>query len=205
VTPAAICEDLCRISAHVVCFGVCLLYLLFLLFFVFFFFQAEDGIRDIGVTGVQTCALPIFHHCMRLIGCAQRALDLACERVEQRIAFGQPLSKQQSVRESIAQMHCDIEQARLLTLKAADKMDRYGNKVARDIIAAIKIVAPNMACKVIDQSIQMHGAAGTSQDFILSATYAYARTIKLADGPDQVHMMQLGRNLIKDHVGAKGA
>lgn len=143
------------------------------------------------------------HHCMRLIGCAQRALDLACERVEQRVAFGQPLSKQQSVRESIAQMHCDIEQARLLTLKAADKMDRYGNKVARDIIAAIKIVAPNMACKVIDQAIQMHGAAGTSQDFTLSATYAYARTIKLADGPDQVHMMQLGRNLIKDHVGKK--
>jgi acyl-CoA dehydrogenase len=145
------------------------------------------------------------HHCMRLIGCAQRALDLACERVEKRVAFGQPLSKQQSVRESIAQMHCDIEQARLLTLKAADKMDRYGNKVARDIIAAIKIVAPNMACRVIDQAIQMHGAAGTSQDFCLSASYAYARTIKLADGPDQVHMMQLGRNLIKDHVGAAKA
>ncbi|MFA3790042.1 acyl-CoA dehydrogenase family protein [Aliiglaciecola sp. SL4] len=141
------------------------------------------------------------HHCMRLIGCAQRALDLACERVENRVAFGQPLSKQQSVRESIAQMHCDIEQARLLTLKAADKMDRYGNKVSRDIIAAIKIVAPSMACKVIDQSIQMHGAEGTSQDTVLSAIYAYARTIRLADGPDQVHMMQLGRNLIKDHVG----
>lgn len=138
------------------------------------------------------------HHCMRLIGCAQRALDLACERVEKRVAFGNPLSKQQSVRESIAQMYCDIEQARLLTLKAADKMDRYGNKVSRDIIAAIKIVAPNMACNVIDQAIQMHGAAGTSQDFILSASYAYARTVKLADGPDQVHMMQLGRNLIKD-------
>ena len=139
------------------------------------------------------------HHCMRLIRCAQRALDLACERVESRVAFGQPLSKQQSVRESIAKMHCEIEQARVLTLKAADKMDRYGNKVARDIIAAIKIVAPSMACNVIDQSIQMHGAAGTSQDFILSASYAYARTIRLADGPDQVHMMQLGRNLIKDH------
>lgn len=138
------------------------------------------------------------HHCMRLIGCAQRALDLACERVESRIAFGSPLSKQQSVRESIAQMHCDIEQARLLTLKAADQMDRYGNKVARNIIAAIKIVAPNMACRVIDEAIQMHGAAGTSQDFVLSASYAYARTVKLADGPDQVHMMQLGRNLIKD-------
>ena len=138
------------------------------------------------------------HHCMRLIGCAQRALDLACERVEQRVAFGKPLSKQQSVRESIAQMHCDIEQARLLTLKAADKMDRYGNKVSRDIIAAIKIVAPKMACKVIDEAIQMHGAAGTSQDYALSAMYAYARTIRLADGPDQVHMMQLGRNLIAE-------
>jgi acyl-CoA dehydrogenase len=139
------------------------------------------------------------HHCMRLIGCAQRALDLACERVESRVAFGHPLSKQQSVRESIAKMHCEIEQARLLTLKAADKMDRYGNKVARDIIAAIKIVAPTMACNVIDQAIQMHGAAGTSQDLSLAASYAYARTIRLADGPDQVHMMQLGRNLIKDH------
>merc|ERR1712137_458827 len=138
------------------------------------------------------------HHCMRLIGCAQRALDMACERVEQRVAFGKPLSKQQSIRENIAQMHCDIEQARLLTLKAADKMDRYGNKISRDLIAAIKIVAPTMACNVIDESIQMHGAAGTSQDFVLSAMYAYARTIKLADGPDQVHMMQLGRNLIAD-------
>ncbi|MFT7412593.1 MAG: acyl-CoA dehydrogenase [Paraglaciecola sp.] len=139
------------------------------------------------------------HHCMRLIGCAQRALDLACERVENRVAFGQPLSKQQSIREHIAQMHCDIEQARLLTLKAADNMDRFGNKVSRNIIAAIKIVAPKMACHVIDQAIQIHGAAGTSQDYILSASYAYARTVRLADGPDEVHMMQLGRNLIKEH------
>ena len=103
------------------------------------------------------------HHCMRLIGCAQRALDLACERVQKRIAFGKPLEKQQSVRESIAQMHCDIEQARLLTLKAADQMDRHGNKVAKNLIAAIKIVAPKMACQVIDQAIQMFGAEGTSQ------------------------------------------
>lgn len=136
------------------------------------------------------------HHCMRLIGCAQRALEMACERVEQRIAFGQPLSKQQSVRESISQMYCKIEQARLLTLKAADNMDKYGNKVAKNIIAAIKIVAPKMACEVIDEAIQIHGAAGTSQDTTLSATLAYARTIRLADGPDQVHMMQLGKNLI---------
>ena len=143
------------------------------------------------------------HHCMRLIGCAQRALDLACERVESRVAFGKALSKQQSVRESIARMYCDIEQARLLTLKAADRMDRYGNKVARDLIAAIKVVAPSMACKVIDESIQMHGAAGTSQDLPLSAMLAYARTVRLADGPDQVHMMQLGKNLIQDSVATR--
>jgi acyl-CoA dehydrogenase len=137
------------------------------------------------------------HHCMRLIGCAQRALDEACTRVEERIAFGQPLSKQQSVRESLAQMYCKIEQARLLTLKAADHMDKYGNKVAKNIIAAIKIVAPKMACEVIDEAIQIHGAAGTSQDTTLSEKLAYARTIRLADGPDQVHMMQLGRNLVQ--------
>jgi acyl-CoA dehydrogenase len=137
------------------------------------------------------------HHCMRLIGCAQRALDEACARVEERIAFGQPLSKQQSVRESLAQMYCKIEQARLLTLKAADHMDKYGNKVAKNIIAAIKIVAPKMACEVIDEAIQIHGAEGTSQDTTLSEKLAYARTIRLADGPDQVHMMQLGRNLVQ--------
>ncbi len=138
------------------------------------------------------------HHCMRLVGCAQRALELACKRVDERIAFGQPLSKNQSVREDIAKSFCDIEQARLLTLKAADKMDRYGNKVARDLIAAIKIVAPNMALQVIDRAIQMHGAGGLSDDFVLAEAFSYARTVRLADGPDQVHMMQLGRNLVKD-------
>ncbi|TQV86039.1 acyl-CoA dehydrogenase [Exilibacterium tricleocarpae] len=138
------------------------------------------------------------HHCMRLVGCAQRALELACKRVDSRIAFGQPLSKNQSVREDIAQSFCDIEQARLLTLKAADKMDRYGNKVSRDLIAAIKIVAPTMAQQVIDRAIQIHGAGGLSDDFVLAEAFMYARTVRLADGPDQVHMMQLGRNLIKD-------
>jgi acyl-CoA dehydrogenase len=94
-------------------------------------------------------------------------------------------------------MYCKIEQARLLTLKAADHMDKYGNKVAKNIIAAIKIVAPKMACEVIDEAIQIHGAEGTSQDTTLSEKLAYARTIRLADGPDQVHMMQLGRNLVQ--------
>ncbi len=135
------------------------------------------------------------HHCMRLIGLAQRALEHLCVRAEQRIAFGRPLSKQQSVREAIAVSACDIEQARLLTLQAAERMDKGGNKAAKDLIAMIKIVAPTMACNVIDRAIQVHGGAGVSQDFFLARAYGIARTIRLADGPDQVHMMQLGRNL----------
>ena len=135
------------------------------------------------------------HHCMRLIGQAQRALEVMSRRAEQRVVFGRPMSKQGSVREDIAKSACEIEQARLLTLKAADQMDRYGNKAAKDLIAMIKIVAPQMACNVIDRAMQIHGAAGLSQDLHLAQHYAYARTIRLADGPDQVHMMQLGRNL----------
>lgn len=135
------------------------------------------------------------HHCMRLIGMAQRALEAMCIRSETRIAFGKPLSKQQSVREDIARSACEIEQARLLTFKAAARMDVGGNKVAKDLISMIKIIAPTMACTVLDRAIQIHGAGGVSQDFFLSHAYAAARTIRLADGPDQVHMMQLGRNL----------
>ncbi|MFC6635167.1 acyl-CoA dehydrogenase family protein [Microbulbifer taiwanensis] len=142
------------------------------------------------------------HHCMRLVGQAQRALEMMSGRAEQRIVFGRPMSKQGSVREDIAKSACEIEQARLLTLKAADQMDRYGNKAAKDLIAMIKIVAPQMACTVIDRAIQIHGAAGLSQDYNLAQHYAYARTIRLADGPDQVHMMQLGRNLAARY-GAK--
>jgi acyl-CoA dehydrogenase len=139
------------------------------------------------------------HHCMRLVGLAQRALELMCARAESRIAFGRPLSKQQSVREDIARSACEVEQARLLTLKAADRMDKGGNKAAKDLIAMIKIVAPSMACTVIDRAIQIHGGAGVSQDFFLAHAFAAARTIRLADGPDQVHMMQLGRNLAAGH------
>lgn len=135
------------------------------------------------------------HHCMRLVGAAQRALEMMCLRSEQRIAFGRPLSKQGSVREDIALSFCEIEQARLLTLKAADQMDRLGNKGAKALISMIKIVAPQMACTVIDRAIQIHGAAGLSQDYFLAQAYQMARTIRLADGPDQVHMMQLGRSL----------
>ncbi len=135
------------------------------------------------------------HHCMRLVGMSQRALEAMCTRAETRIAFGKPLSKQQSVREDIARSACEIEQARLLTFKAAARMDDGGTKAAKDLIAMIKIVAPSMACRIIDRAIQIHGAGGVSQDFFLAHAYAAARSIRLADGPDQVHMMQLGRNL----------
>ncbi|MGB2742766.1 MAG: acyl-CoA dehydrogenase family protein [Cognaticolwellia sp.] len=137
------------------------------------------------------------HHCMRSIGVAQRALDLMCKRVNERIVFGRPMIKQQSVREDIAISACQIEQARLMTLKAAQKMDIEGNKAAKDIIAMIKIVAPNMSLDVLDRAIQCHGAVGVSQDTFLAHAYAGQRTLRLADGPDQVHMMQLGRDLVK--------
>lgn len=137
------------------------------------------------------------HHCMRSVGAAQRALELMCKRANSRVVFGQPLAKNQSVREDIARSACQIEQARLLTLKAAQKMDTAGNKEAKDLIAMIKIVAPNMALDVIDRAIQIYGAAGVGQDTNLAHAYAGQRTLRLADGPDQVHMMQLGRNLLQ--------
>ena len=141
------------------------------------------------------------HHCMRSVGIAQRALDLMCKRVNERIVFGRPMIKQQSVREDIAKSACQIEQARLMTLKAAQKMDTSGNKAAKDLIAMIKIVAPNMSLDVIDRAIQCHGAVGVSQDTFLAHAWAGQRTLRLADGPDQVHMMQLGRDLVKKTVG----
>ena len=136
------------------------------------------------------------HHCMRLIGCAQRALEQMCLRAESRTTFGRRLSQHQSVREDIARSFCEIEQARLLTLMAADRMDRYGNKVARDLIAAIKVVAPSMALKVLDRCMQIHGAAGLTADFFMAEAYNYARQVRIADGPDQVHMMALGREVV---------
>jgi len=136
------------------------------------------------------------HHCMRLIGCAQRALEQMCRRAEERSTFGRRLSQHQSVREDIARSFCEIEQARLLTLMAADRMDRHGNKVAKDLIAGIKIVAPAMALNVLDRCMQIHGAAGLTADFFMAEAYNYARQIRLADGPDQVHMMALGREIV---------
>ena len=140
------------------------------------------------------------HHCMRLIGCAQRALEQMCRRAEERSTFGRKLSQHQSVREDIARSFCEIEQARLLTLMAADRMDRYGNKVAKDLIAGIKIAAPTMALNVLDRCMQLHGAAGLTSDFFMAEAYNYARQIRLADGPDQVHMMQLGRDLVRRYA-----
>jgi len=140
------------------------------------------------------------HHCMRSVGAAQRALEMMCKRANTRTVFGQLLIKNQSVREDIAKSHCQIEQSRLMNLKAAQKMDTEGNKAAKDLIAMIKIVAPNMALDVIDRTIQMYGAAGVSQDTFLAHAFAGQRSLRLADGPDQVHMMQLGRNLAKAYA-----
>ena len=141
------------------------------------------------------------HHCMRLIGCAQRALEMMCRRTESRVAFGRKLSEQGSVREDVANSACEIEQARLLTLKAADKMDHNSYKDARDMIAMIKIVAPLMAQRVIDRAIQAHGGGGLSEDFFLARAFSYARYCRIADGPDQVHMASLGKQLIRRHNG----
>lgn len=128
------------------------------------------------------------HHCMRTIGVAERALDAMCRRVHQREAFGKPLVKFDSVRKDIARSRTEIEQARLLTLKAAHMMDTVGNKVARQEIAMIKAVAPSMALKVLDRAIQAHGAMGVCQDSFLAAAWAHVRTLRLADGPDEVHL-----------------
>jgi|TARA_B110000116_G_scaffold27823_1_gene21137 acyl-CoA dehydrogenase len=139
------------------------------------------------------------HHCMRLIGAAQRSLDLMCKRTNQRTAFGRNLIKFSSIRQEIAKSECEVQQARLLTLAAADKIDKFGAKEAKNLIAMIKITVPQMACDVIDRAIQIHGGMGVSQDTPLAGFYVYARCIRLADGPDEVHMFQLGRNLAKQH------
>jgi acyl-CoA dehydrogenase len=133
------------------------------------------------------------HHCMRLIGLAERALELMCRRVTSRVAFGRPLAEQGTIRADIAESRMDIEQARLLTMRAAQLMDTVGNKAARGEIAMIKVVVPNMALRVVDRAVQAHGAAGVSQDFPLAAAWAHARTIRLADGPDEVHRTAIAK------------
>jgi acyl-CoA dehydrogenase len=139
------------------------------------------------------------HHCMRLIGSAERALEKMCARVQSRVAFGKPLAEQGTVRADIAESRMEIEQARLLTLNAAHLMDTVGNKAARGEIAMIKIVVPRMAQRVIDRAIQAHGAGGVTDDFGLAGPWVYARTIRLADGPDEVHREAIAKLELKKH------
>jgi acyl-CoA dehydrogenase len=139
------------------------------------------------------------HHCMRLIGLAERALELTCRRVKKRVAFGKTLAEQGALRAEIAESRIEIEQARLLTLKAAYMMDTSGNKSARAEIAMIKVVAPNMALRVIDRAIQAHGGGGVCEDFPLAAAWANARTLRLADGPDDVHREAIAKHELRRH------
>ncbi len=142
------------------------------------------------------------HHCMRSIGVAERALDAMCRRVNQRVAFGGPLADQGVIREWIADSRIEIEQARLLTLKAAWLMDTVGNKGAAIEISAIKVAVPNMALRVVDRAIQAHGGGGVSDDFPLARMYAGLRTLRFADGPDEVHRRQVARTELRRHVDA---
>jgi acyl-CoA dehydrogenase len=148
------------------------------------------------------------HHCMRLIGVAEVALELMCRRLSGRIAFGRPLAEQSVWLERIAEARIIIDQARLLTLNAAHRMDAAGNKAARAEIAMIKVAAPNMLCRVLDWAIQAHGAAGLSEDFPLAQAYAYARSVRIVDGPDEVHRNQIGRLELRKYAessrGAEG-
>jgi acyl-CoA dehydrogenase len=143
------------------------------------------------------------HHCMRMIGVAERALDAMIARVRQRTAFGKLLAEQGTVQEAIALSRCDIEQARLLTLKAAHMMDTVGNKAARSEIAMIKVVAPNAAFRVLDRAIQVHGGAGVSEDFGLASAWSFARAVRLTDGPDEVHLATVAKLELKRQVPAK--
>jgi acyl-CoA dehydrogenase len=138
------------------------------------------------------------HHCMRLIGQAERALELMISRAKSRVAFGKPIAQQGVVMNAIAESRAEIEQARLLVLKTAHMMDTVGNKIARKEISMIKVVAPNMATRVIDRAIQVHGGGGVTSDFPLSYAYGYARALRLADGPDEVHNMSVAKLEMRD-------
>ena len=142
------------------------------------------------------------HHCMRTIGRAERALEKMCLRLQARVAFKRPIADQSVWAERIAESRMAIDQARLLTLNAAHMMDTVGNKAARAEIAMIKVVAPNMACKVIDWAIQAHGGAGICDDFGLAFDYAWTRTLRIADGPDEVHRNQIAKLELRKYRAA---
>tara|TARA_B100001121_G_scaffold296951_1_gene302885 strand:- start:483 stop:902 length:420 start_codon:yes stop_codon:yes gene_type:complete len=137
---------------------------------------------------------------MRLVGAADRALEIMCRRVEDRVAFGKKLSEQSSIRQDIAKSRCDIEQARLLTLWAADRLDKEGNVAAKDAIGMIKIVIPRMVQEVADRAMQVHGGMGICQDTPLPEIWTYGRLVRFADGPDEVHMSQLAKLTIKQVI-----
>ncbi len=139
------------------------------------------------------------HHCMRSIGTAERALEIMCKRVQKRVAFGQRLADMGTIRQDIARSRVEIEQGRLLVMRAAYVMDKHGNKQARQEIATIKVMAPNMALRVIDRAIQAHGAMGVCQDTFLAAAWSNQRTVRLADGPDEVHLDQIARLELKKY------
>lgn len=145
------------------------------------------------------------HHCMRLIGVAERSLEMMCERARSRVAFGKPIAEQGVVRQWIAEARLAIDQARLLVLNAAWKMDTVGNKVARKEIAMIKAAVPQMALKVIDRAIQAHGGGGVCEDFPLAAFWMYARTLRLADGPDEVHLESIAKMELKGRQSGRAA
>lgn len=139
------------------------------------------------------------HHCMRAIGMAERALELLCKRAQTRITFGKPIADNANIRDWIAEARIDIEMIRLLTLKAAYLMDTVGNKAAQVEIAAIKVAAPNIALKIVDRAIQVHGAGGVTEDFPLAGFWAHLRTLRLADGPDEVHKRAIARQELRKY------
>ncbi|PYM67824.1 MAG: acyl-CoA dehydrogenase, partial [Candidatus Rokuibacteriota bacterium] len=139
------------------------------------------------------------HHCMRQIGVAERALELMCGRAMKRVAFGKPLADNDITLERIAESRIEIDQARLLVLHAAHMMDTVGNKAARQAIAEIKVAVPNVTLRVVERAIQLHGGGGVSQEFPLASMWAHSRTLRFADGPDEVHRRQIGRLELRKH------